>query len=376
MFLRPLSFPLFLFQIPGGDLDECRVLDGIMLNKDIVHPKMRRRIENPRIVLLDSNLEYKKGENMTNIEMKHEADFAAVLMQEERFIEEMCSHIIAVKPDLVITEKGVSDLAIHHLMKAGITCLRRVRKTDNNRIARAVGATIVFRPEELREEDVGTQCGLFEVTKIGDEYFCYMVECRDPKAVTILLRGGSKEVLNEIDRNLQDAMAVVRNVHMDARVVPGGGAIEMALSQALFEKSKSIKGVQQWPYRAVAQAFEVIPRTLAQNCGAHTIRVLTALRAKHATGAAAAMWGVDGKAGTLVDMTQHKIWESLVVKTQTIKTAIESASMLLRIDDIVSGISAADKQRQQAATGGGGQGGPQAPSGEENAETFGDARDG
>ena len=116
-------------------------------------------------------------------------------------------------------------------MKANITCLRRVRKTDNNRIARAVGGTIVFRPEELRESDVGVGCGLFEVQKIGDEYFCYMVQCKDPKAVTVLLRGGSKEVLNEIDRNLQDAMAVVRNVLTDPRVVPGGGAIEMAVSQ-------------------------------------------------------------------------------------------------------------------------------------------------
>jgi T-complex protein 1 subunit gamma len=260
-------------------------------------------------------------------------------------------------------------------MKAGITCIRRVRKTDNNRIARATGATIVFRPEELRESDIGTGCGLFEVQKIGDEYFIYLVKCKEPKAVTVLLRGGSKEVLNEIDRNLQDAMAVVRNVLLEPRVVPGGGAIEMAISQSLVEKSKSISGVQQWPYRAVAQAFEVIPRTLAQNCGAHTIRVLTALRAKHAGGAENFMWGIDGKAGVLVDMAQMKIWEPLEVKKQTIKTAIEAAAMLLRIDDIVSGISASARQNQPGAMGGGG--GPQGsvPT-DENAETFGDARDG
>ena len=142
-----------------------------------------------------------------------------------------------------------------------------------------------------------------------------------------------------------------------------------------MEKAKSISGVQQWPYKAVAQAFEVIPRTLAQNCGAHTIRVLTSLRAKHAAGAEAFMWGIDGKAGTLVDMAQLKIWESLEVKKQTFKTAIESAAMLLRIDDIVSGISSSARQQQQAATGGGGR--PEAAQpGDENSETFGDARDG
>jgi len=339
-------------KIPGGDLEDSRVLDGVMVNKDITHPKMRRRIENPRILLLDSNLEYKKGESMTNIELSKEADFAAVLQQEEQFIEDICAKIVAVRPDVVCTEKGISDLAQHFLMKAGISCLRRLRKTDNNRIARASGATICNRPEEVKESDVGTGCGLFEVVKIGDDYFTYFVQCKEPKAVTILLRGGSKEVLNEIDRNLQDAMSVVRNILVDPRVVPGGGAVEMSIASALADKSKTIVGVQQWPYRAVGTAFEVIPRTLAQNCGAHTIRVLTALRAKHA-GGANPTWGIDGNTGQLADLMDLKIWESISVKTQTIKTSIEAAAMLLRIDDIVSGICGHKNQPQ-----GGGQAQP------------------
>ena len=350
-------------KIPGGEMDESTVLDGVMLNKDITHPSMRRRIENPRIVLLDCNLEYKKGESITNIEMTKETDFALVLQQEEAYIKDMCNAIIALKPDIVITEKGISDLAQHFLLKANITCLRRVRKTDNNRIGRAVGAIIANRPEELKEADVGVGCGLFEIKKIGDEYFSYFYKCKDPKAVSIILRGGSKEVLNEVDRNLQDAMAVVRNVIQDARVVPGGGAVEMCIAQGLHEKSKLIQGVQQWPYRAVASAFEVIPRILAQNCGAHAVRILTALRAKHA-GGANQNWGIDGNKGVLVDMTELKVWEPLTVKTQTIKTAIESAAMLLRIDDIVTGIS--KKQQQQAQQ--------QQP--EEDEGTMGDARDG
>jgi T-complex protein 1 subunit gamma len=163
-------------------------------------------------------------------------------------------------------------------MKAGITALRRVRKTDNNRASRATGATILNRVEDLKEEDVGTQCGLFEVRKIGDEYFAFLVECKDPKACTILLRGPSKDVLNEIDRNLQDAMCVARNVMFEPRLCPGGGATEMGLSVRLAEKAKTLSGVEQWPYKAVAEALEVIPRTLVQNCGGNAIKVLTQLR--------------------------------------------------------------------------------------------------
>jgi T-complex protein 1 subunit gamma len=156
-------------KIPGGDMEDCCILTGVMLNKDIVHPKMRRRIENPRVMLLDCSLEYKKGESQTNIEITKEEDFARYLKLEEEYIENMCQMIIHLKPDLVITEKGVSDLAAHYLMKANITAIRRVRKTDNNRIARATGASIVNQVEDLKDSDIGTKCGLFYIDKIGDE---------------------------------------------------------------------------------------------------------------------------------------------------------------------------------------------------------------
>jgi T-complex protein 1 subunit gamma len=323
-------------KIPGGSIEESKVLKGVMINKDVVHAKMRRRIENPRVLLMDCPLEYKKGESQTNIEIVKEEDFARLLELEEEMIQSMCTDIIRVKPDVVVTEKGVSDLAQHYLVKAGISVIRRVRKSDNNRIARATGATIVNQTDEIKEEDVGTGCGLFEITKMGDEYFTYFVECKDPKACTILLRGASKDILNEVERNLQDAMSVARNVMIDARLVPGGGAVEMALAHALNEKAKHITGVHQWPYRAVSRALEVIPRTLIQNCGAQPIRVLTALRAKHAV-EGNSTWGIDGDTGTIVDMKEFGIWEPYSVKAQTYKTAIETARLLLRIDDIVSG---------------------------------------
>nr|ACZ50717.1 CG8977-like protein [Drosophila buzzatii] len=320
-------------KIPGGAIEESCVLKGVMLNKDVTHPKMRRYIENPRIVLLDCSLEYKKGESQTNVEIIGEQDFTRMLQIEEEFVQRVCADIIAVKPDLVFTEKGVSDLAQHYLLKAGITAIRRLRKTDNLRIARACGATIVNRTEELTEKDVGTGAGLFEIKKIGDEYFTFVTQCKDPKACTILLRGASKDILNETERNLQDALHVARNLVLQPRLVAGGGAVEMAVSQLLSRKQ--VKG----PYTAVAHALEIIPRTLAQNCGANTIRALTALRAKHAshTGDGVCAWGIDGESGEIVDMNVKNIWEPLAVKLQTYKTAVETAILLLRIDDIVSG---------------------------------------
>ena len=242
---------------------------------------------------------------------------------------------MAFNPDIVITEKGVSDLAQHYLLKAGITAFRRLRKTDNNRVARATGATIVSRPDELQESDIGTGCGLYEVRKIGDEYFTFLEDCENAKACTILLRGGSKDVLNEIERNLSDAMQVVRNVVFDNRLLPGGGATELAISEAILKSVDEVEGVKKFPYAALANAFEIIPRTLAENCGANVIRLLTDLRTKQSEGGTS--WGVNGCSGEMADMYDLGIWEPYCVKAQTIKTAVESACLILRIDDVVSG---------------------------------------
>ncbi|KIV79945.1 T-complex protein 1 subunit gamma [Exophiala sideris] len=339
-------------KIPGGEIEDSRVLDGVMVNKDITHASMRRRIENPRIVLLDCTLEYKKGESQTNVEITDEESWNKILQIEEEQVKKMCDAILAVKPTLVITEKGVSDLAQHYFVKAGVTALRRVRKSDNNRIARATGATIVNRVDDLQESDVGTGCGLFEIEKIGDEYFTFLTQCKNPKACTILLRGPSKDILNEIERNLQDAMSVARNVIFHPRLAPGGGATEMAVSVRLAQKAKSVEGVMQWPYRAVAEAMEVIPRTLIQNAGASPIRILTNLRAKHAEGKST--FGIDGDTGNVVDMKEYGVWEPQAVKTQSIKTAVESACLLLRVDDIC-GAKSAKQVGGSGLSGGGGE---------------------
>jgi len=345
-------------KIPGGELEESRVLKGVMINKDIIHPKMRRKIKNPRIVLLDCQLEYKKGESQTNVEISNEGDWEALLKAEEDWIKATVDEILLVKPDIVITEKGISDLAQHFFVKAGVTALRRLRKTDNNRLARVTGATIVHRTSELKEEHVGQDCGVFQVEKIGDEYFSFFVDCKSPKACTILLRGPSKDLLNEVERNLQDCMLVSRNVALEPKLLPGGGAVEMALAVALRKEANSIQGIQKWPFSVVADALEVIPRTLAQNCGADVVRRMTELRAKHAASKDGeySSWGINGETGELADMKEIGIWEPFVVKTQSMKTAVESACMLLRIDDVVAGAKKSAEGKKQRG-GGGGDGG-------------------
>lgn len=320
-------------KIPGGDLSDCQVLKGIMLNKDLVHPQMRRYIENPRIILLDCPLEYKKGESMTNVEFSQESDFSGALEQERKEIKYLCDIILKLKPDIVVTEKGVSDLSAHYLQKGGVAVIRRLRKTDNNRLAKVCGATIANRPEELQESDIGTQCGLFEVKKLGDEYFSFFTKCEDPKACTIILRGASKDVLNEMERNFTDAISVGRNILADPRLVPGGGAFEMELSARLLEKSKTVEGLMQLPYQAVAMALEVIPRTLSQNCGADVVRVVTDLRARHAESSDKTniYYGINGLTGKIENMKTLNVWDTLAVKKQTLKTSVEVNLYLIYI---------------------------------------------
>jgi len=344
-------------KIPGGSFEECRVVDGVMFNKDVTHQKMRRRIENPRIVLLDCGMEYKKAESSVDVEITDEAHWERLLQLEEEHVKKLCDYVIALKPDVVITEKGFSDLAQHYMIKAGITAFRRVRKTDNNRIARACGATIVHRCDELQESDVGTNAGLFEVRKIGDDYFTFIEQCKEPKACSILLRGASKDILMDIERNLFDAIQVARNLTMEPMVLPGGGATEMACAAALYQYAKTFPGEESLPIQAVANALEVIPRTLVKNCGANVVRTITELRARHSESSGSdytpQYWGIDGaNEGQIKNMKDMAILEPFCVKVQTLKTAIESSCMLLRIDDIVSGVQAKGSQYSQALASG------------------------
>ena len=221
-------------------------------------------------------------------------------------------------------------------MKHNITAIRRVKKSDNLRLARVTGARIVNRPEELTDQDVGLQCGTFNVEQIGDEYFTFLEDCKSPKACTVLLRGPAKDIINEFERNVQDALAVARNIILDPFLCPGGGATEIALSVELSKLASSVQGTEQYPYESVSEALEVIPKILASNSGAKPIQIVAELKEKYNAGKSV---GFDGNAVVVKDVEELGVWEPKGVKVQTLKTAIEATCMLLRVDDIVSGIS-------------------------------------
>lgn len=343
-------------RVPGGLIEESRLVPGVVLNKDILHPSMKRRLDKPRVLLIDCTLEYKKGESQTALEINQGEDFAKYLLLEEQQVKEQCDLIAALKPDLVISEKGISDLAQHHMVQAGITALRRAKKSDLVRLARCTGATVVSRLEDATDSDVGTRASSFYIDKIGDEYFAFIetagdepnISVQTSSACTILLRGPSKDLLQELERNLQDCMADARNLLMNPRLLPGGGATEESIAMALdrFASEISIstegKGKQEGlVLKALSQAIEVIPRTLIQNAGVPVIKAMTELRAKHADPGRVSSYGINGLNGLVIDMDSASsdatiIWEPASVKVQCLKTAIEAAILVLRVDDIVA----------------------------------------
>lgn len=330
-------------RIPGGEIEDSKVLRGVMIEKDVVHSHMRRFIENPKVLILDCGLEYRKGESITTIEITGEDDYANILAEEEHQIKEMCQHVIDTGANVVIVEKGIADLACHYLAEHNITALRRFQIVQMERIAACTGATIVTKPSEASASDLGTQCKVFECKKIGENFWSFFDECESPKACTMLLRGPSKDVLLEMFRIMDDALKVAKNLLKEPALLPGGGATEISVSNFLKEQCKSMDSTEQSSYGAAAVAFEVIPRTIIQNCGAPVMKVLTELKSKHATNPSQSAIGIDGMTGKIEDMAAKNIWDTYSVKAQAYKTAFEAAISLLRVDDIVSGIIRRDE---------------------------------
>lgn len=318
-------------KILGRDFKESEVIDGVIINKDIIHPQMRRRIEDPRIVILESPLEYKKGESQTNYEFSREKDFTRALEIEEEQVREMCSKIIALKPDVVVCEKGVSDLALSILFENNITGLRRMKKTDTLRLSKACGATVANNPEDAEERHVGTSCGLFEYVKYGEEYYCKFSRCRNPKACSVVIRGPTKDILNELERNFMDAAKVAKNIFISPRLCPGGGAAEMAMACELMG-SIGDNEVENDVFARLGSALTVIPSILLENSGVfNPLKTIAFLEQKHKEGS---YYGVNGITGEVVD-TRTLVLEPHAVKSQCIKSAIEAVSQLLRVDGII-----------------------------------------
>ncbi|AFP65583.1 T-complex protein gamma SU (nucleomorph) [Chroomonas mesostigmatica CCMP1168] len=323
-------------KISSGKIEQSRILSGIMFAKDIAHPKMKRYIVQPKILLLDCPIEFKKGESQTLIEMNEEDTWQKILKAEENYIIFLCNLLKNFRPDVIITEKGVSDLALHYLYKSNISVIRRVKKSDNIRIAKATGATIITSIEEIENHDFGLS-DTFEIKKIGEEYFTFITGCKDGTSCTALLFGSSRDVLDEIERNLQDALSIAKDIFSNQKIIPGGGATELAIGNFLSEKSENQKNSSFFIYKSLSLAFEIIPKTLTENYGDSVIFQLNKLKTIHKQ--KGIFFGLDGRNGKIVDMRKINVWETCSLKMQLVKSAIENATLLLRVDRIISGLA-------------------------------------
>jgi archaeal chaperonin len=317
----------------GGGITDSQLIRGVVIDKERLHPNMPRKVVGAKIALLNAAVEIEKTEVDAKIEITSPDQLQAFLDQEEDMLRDMVKHIVSTGANVLFVQKGIDDLAQHFLAKAGIYSIRRIKKSDMEKLARATGARIVTSLNELSADDLG-KAGLVEERKIGDEKMTFVEECENPKSVSIILRGGTEHVVDELDRAMEDALRVVGVVIEDGYLVAGGGAPEVELALRLREYAATVGGREQLAIEAFADSMEVIPKTLAENAGLDQIDTLVALRSKHEKGVKTA--GLDMDTGEPVDMLSIGVVEPLRVKTQAINSAAEAAVMILRIDDVIA----------------------------------------
>ena len=319
----------------GGSIDESTVIQGIVVDKERAHPAMAKKVVDAKIALADAALEVKETETDAEIRITSPDQLKAFLAEEENMLKTMVDKVKASGANVLFCQKGIDDMAQHFLAKAGILAVRRVKKSDMDKLSRATGATVVTRLDDLSKEDLG-YAGIVEEKKVAGEAMTFVEKCKDAKAVTILLRGGTEHVVAEVERAVNDAVGDVAAVLEDGgRIVAGGGATEVELSKALKDYASKMKGREQLAVTAFAEALEVIPRTLAENAGMDPIDKLVELRAAHDMPNGKS-FGLDVFLGKAVDMMKEGVVEPLRIKTQAIKSASEAAEMILRIDDVIS----------------------------------------
>ena len=317
----------------GESLKETELIKGIILDKSVVHSGMPKKISDAKILLIDAPIEVTKTEFDAKINITNPDQMKAFLDQEETMIKDMVEKIIATGANVILSQKGIDDLAQHFLAKKGAMAVRRIKKSDMEKLAMATGASIVTRIDGIHKDDLGF-AKTVEERKIGDDDYVFIEECANPKSVSILIRGGSELIVSEADRSIHDALCVIRNIIQDGVVVPGGGAPEMYLSKKLKEYANTLAGREQLAVEKFAEALEIIPRTLAENAGLDPIDVLVALRSEHDKGSDKA--GVNLHNGKPTDMVKENIFEPISVARQAISSASEAAQMILRIDDIIA----------------------------------------
>ncbi|MBN1456000.1 MAG: TCP-1/cpn60 chaperonin family protein [Methanomicrobia archaeon] len=317
----------------GGSTEDTALISGMIVDKERVHPGMPKTVQNAKIALVNSALEIEKTEVDAKIEITAPEQLKSFLEEEERMLKEMVETVAASGANVLFCQKGIDDLAQHYLAKKGIFAVRRVKESDMKKLASATGGKIQTSLEEVRPEDLG-KAGLVEERKIGGEEMIFVEECQNPKAVSILLRGGTEHVVDELERGMNDALRVVAVAMEDGKYVAGGGAAEIELALRLREYAASVGGREQLAIQAFADAIEVIPRALAENAGLDPIDMLVALRSAHERGEKTA--GLDVFKGEPTDMKKAGVIEPLRVKTQAISSGTESAVMILRIDDVIA----------------------------------------
>jgi len=317
----------------GGSVEDTELINGIILDKERVHPDMPTVVKNAKILLLNAALEVKKTEVDAQIRITDPEQLQKFLDQEEKMIKEMVDKIKNSGANVLICQKGIDDLAQHYLAKAGIFAVRRVKKSDMEKLSRATGASILTDLDEIKPEDLG-EAGKVEERKIGEDKMVFITDCKVAKAVSILVRGGTEHVVDEIERGLHDALSVVAVAMEDGKMITGGGSSAIEISMALRDYAATGGGREQLAIEKFADAVEVVPRALATNAGIDPIDILIKLRKEHSEGKKHI--GVDVFKGDVGDMKELNVLEPLRVGVQAIKSATEAAIMILRIDDVIA----------------------------------------
>ena len=318
----------------GGSVDDTELVRGIALDKEKVHPGMPRKILNAKIALIDSALEIKSTEIDAKIQITAPEQLKSFLDMEEKMLKDLVAKVEQSGANVVFCQKGIDDLAQHYLAKKGIYAARRIKKSDMENLSKATGAAIVTNLDDLSPKDLG-KAGLVEELKIGDEEMTFVRECKNPKAVTILIKGGTEHVIDEVKRAMDDAIGDVVAALKNGKVVAGAAATEVELARELRKFADSLSGREQLAVRSFADSVEIIPRTLAENAGLDPIDVLTELKSAHDKGRKWA--GINVFTGKVMDAWQNGVIEPLKIKTQAISSASEVAIMILRIDDVIAG---------------------------------------
>jgi thermosome len=318
---------------PGESLTDTRLINGIVLDKEVVHSGMPKRVEKAKIALLDCPLEIEKTEFDAKINIESPDQMEAFLQQEESMLKEMVEKIAARGASVVLCQKGIDDLVQHFLARKKILAVRRVKKSDMEKLSKATGGKVVTNLEGITEADLG-YAELVEERKIGDDKMTFIEGCKNPRSVAILIRGGTERIVDEAERSLHDALCVARDVVEEPKILAGGGAPEMEVARVLKEYAGTLPGREQLAVMRFAEALEAVPTTLAENAGLDPIDVISELRARHEKGE---VWaGIEVHEGKVKDMREMNVFEPLAVKKQIIKSATEAASMILKIDDIIA----------------------------------------